>query len=142
VIYLDTGCLVTLYYPEPDSDLVATRSSGQAIVYTPLHALELTTAFELKVFRKEATPEQVHAALGLVEEDLSAGKLVSVNAPLLDSLDTAVQLAQQHGALTGCRALDTLHCATAMNLDVMGFLSTDARQLALARIVGLRVIAV
>jgi predicted nucleic acid-binding protein len=77
-----------------------------------------------------------------VEEDLSAGKLVAVNAPLLDSLDAAVQLARQHAALTGCLALDTLHCATAMNLDVTRFLSTDARQLALARIVGLRVIVV
>ena len=73
MVYLDTGCLVKLYYPEPDSDLVAARSSGQAIVYTPLHALELTTALELKVFRKEATIGQAHAALGLVEEDLSAG---------------------------------------------------------------------
>lgn len=51
MVYLDTGCLIKLYYPEPDSDLVATRSSGQAIVYTLLHALELTTAFELKVLR-------------------------------------------------------------------------------------------
>jgi predicted nucleic acid-binding protein len=142
VVYLDTGCLVKLYYPEPDSDLVAARSSGQAIVYTPLHTLELTTALELKVFRKEATIGQAHAALGLVEEDLSAGKLVAVNTALLDSLDAAVQLARQHASRTGCRALDTLHCATAMNLDVTGFLSTDARQLALARIVGLRVIAV
>ena len=107
MVYLDTGCLVKLYYPEPDSDLVAARSSGQAIVYTPLHALELTTALELKVFRKEATIGQAHAALGLLEEDLSAGKLVAVNTALLDSLDAAVQLARQHAARTGCRALDT-----------------------------------
>ncbi len=101
MVYLDTGCLVKLYYPEPDSDLVAARSSGQVIVYTPLHALELTTALELKVFRKEATIGQARAALGLVEEDLSAGKLVAVNTALLDSLDAAVQLARQHAARTG-----------------------------------------
>ncbi len=44
MVYLDTGCLVKLYYPEPDSDLVIGRVAGQEIVYTPLHALELTTA--------------------------------------------------------------------------------------------------
>jgi hypothetical protein len=38
--------------------------------------------------------------------------------------------------------LDTLHCAMATNLEVTGVLSIDARRLALARIVGIRVIAV
>lgn len=140
MVYLDTGCLVKLYYPEPDSDLVAARTSGEPIAYTPLHGLELTTAFKLKVFRKEATMDQATNALGLVGEDISAGKLVLINAPALDSLIAATQLAAKHAAETGCRALDTLHCAWAMNLGVAGFVSTDARQLALARIIGLLIL--
>lgn len=140
MVYLDTGCLVKLYYPEPDSELVAARISGETIVYTPLHALELTTAFELKVFRKEATIEQVAKSLELVDEDLSSGKLVAVDAPLLDSLNAAVQFARKHAAETGCRASDTLHCAWAKNLETAGFLSTDARQLALARLIKLRIL--
>ena len=31
MIYLDTGCLVKLYYPEPDSHLVAARVVGKGI---------------------------------------------------------------------------------------------------------------
>ena len=140
MVYLDTGCLVKLYYPEPDSDLVISRVSGQEIVYTPLHALELTTALELKRFRREATPEQVAGSLTLVQEDISSGKLVAIDAPALDSLNAAAELARVHAAETGCRALDTLHCAWAKNLPIAGFLSTDVRQLALARLVGLRVV--
>jgi len=140
VVYLDTGCLVKLYYPEPDSDLVIRRVFRQEIVYTPLHALELTTALELKRFRGEATPEQVAGSLTLVQEDISSGKLVAIDAPALDSLNAAAELARVHAAGTGCRALDTLHCAWAKNLQISGFLTTDVRQLALARLVGLRII--
>lgn len=141
MVYLDTGCLVKLYYPEPDSDLVAARAAGQTIAYTSLHALELATAFELKVFRKEANKEQADAALDAVQEDVAAGKLAAVDVALLDSFNKAVRLAREHGAIIGCRALDTLHCAMAESLQVSGFVSTDTRQLALARIMGLRVMA-
>jgi len=141
VVYLDTGCLVKLYYPERDSELVAARISGETLVYTPLHALELTTAFELKIFRKEATKNQVEEALALVREDIAVGKLVSVDAHLLESLNEAVRIARLYAAKTGCRALDTLHCAWAKNLQISGFLSTDVRQLDLARRLELEVIS-
>ena len=75
-----------------------------------------------------------------MQEDISSGKLVVIDAPALDSLNTATGLARMHAAETGCRALDALHCAWAKNLQISGFLSTDVRQLALARLVGLRVI--
>lgn len=94
MVYLDTGCLVKLYYPEPDSALVIDRVAGQEIVYTPLH----------------------------------------------DSLNAAAELAKAYAAETGCRALDALHCAWAKNLQITGFLTTDARQHALARLVGLRIL--
>jgi hypothetical protein len=42
VIYLDTGCLVRLYYPEPDSAVVAGLVRGKPIWHTALHELEFT----------------------------------------------------------------------------------------------------
>jgi hypothetical protein len=41
MVYLDTGCLVKLYYPEEDSEVVASKTAGLPIVFTPLHDLEL-----------------------------------------------------------------------------------------------------
>ena len=75
MLYLDTGGLVKLYYPEAESPSVAAAVAGEAIGFTALHALELTTALQAKVFRGEATPEQASAAHAAVEEDLASGKL-------------------------------------------------------------------
>jgi|GEM_PF-4530522 len=42
VLYLDTGCLVKLYYPEPESAAVEQIVLGKAIIFTDLHELEIT----------------------------------------------------------------------------------------------------
>jgi len=68
VLYLDTGCLVKLYYPEPESAAVATIVLGKAIIFTDLHELEMATAMQLKVFRGEANRESVMAAMNLVRD--------------------------------------------------------------------------
>jgi predicted nucleic acid-binding protein len=39
MIYLDTGCLVKLYYPEEDSEVIAIKTAGLPIAFTPLHNL-------------------------------------------------------------------------------------------------------
>jgi hypothetical protein len=62
VTYLDTGCFVKLYYPEPDSAKVVGLIQGKALGHTPLHELEFTNALQLKVFLKSATAAQVTAA--------------------------------------------------------------------------------
>lgn len=139
MLYLDTGCLVKLYYPEPESALVASAVSGERIGLTDLHVLELTTALQAKVFRREATPEQADAARAAIEEDLAGGKLVRVTCDWAAAWKDAQTLALRFSATTGCRALDTLHCAVARLLAARELLTTDARQLALAAAAGIAV---
>ncbi len=139
MLYLDTGCLVKLYYPEPESALVAAAVAGERIGFTALHALELTTAVQAKVFRREATPEQADAARAAVEEDLAGGKLVQVTCDWAAAWQEAQTLALRFSATTGCRALDTLHCAAARVLGARELLTTDGRQLALAKAAGIAV---
>ena len=141
MVYLDTGCLVKLYYPEPDSELVASKTAGRPLICTSLHDLEIASALQLKVFRREATKDQTRAARKLVIEDLDSGKLVALDTVNTKTLNAAVALADEHAATTGSRALDTLHCALAQALDVQAFVSTDARQLALARLIGLPILS-
>jgi len=57
VTYLDTGCFVKLYYPEPDSANVVALIQGKPVCYTPLHELEFVNALRLKVFFGSATPD-------------------------------------------------------------------------------------
>jgi len=138
VVYLDTGCLVKLYYPERESAAVTTAVVGEQIAFTALHELEMVTAMQLKVFRGEAKPEQVVAAMDAVQGDVGAGKLIESPTDWRSTFREAIRLAQTHAAVAGCRSLDTLHCALAKAVDPSMFLSSDARQIKLARAAGLR----
>ena len=142
MVYLDTGCLLKLYYPEPESGAVVATVTGEAIMFTPLHELEMATAMQLKVFRGEARPEQAVAAAALVREDVVVGKLVEVAVDWPVALREATRLAQTHAAKVGCRSLDILHCALAKVVMATVFVSSDTRQIALARAEGLHVLPI
>lgn len=49
MIYLDTGCLVKLYYPEPDSAQIIALIQGKPVGYTPLHELEFVNALQQNI---------------------------------------------------------------------------------------------
>jgi predicted nucleic acid-binding protein len=100
MIYLDTGCLVKLYYPEEDSEVIAIKTAGLPIVFTPLHNLELTSAMRLKVFRQEATEDQVLDVLQFVRDDLAAGKLIAIDNVNSATIQVAIGLTNQHSATT------------------------------------------
>lgn len=140
--YLDTGCFVKLYYPEADSAKVVAQIQGQPICYTPLHELEFVNALQLKVFFKNASPEQVTAARGLVDTDLKSGVLISAGGDWSNIFREAVKLAEQHTGTCGCRSLDILHCAASKVLAATEFITTDARQKKLAAAMGLNLVAI
>ena len=137
MIYLDTGCLLKLYYPEPESPRVARISRGHPIAFLSLHELELLNALELKLFRKEGRPAQVRAVRALLAEDLRTGTLHRPAVAWDDVLEESKALAQSFTRKLGCRSLDILHCAAARRLSVTAFITTDTRQRRLAAAVGL-----
>ncbi len=137
MIYLDTGCLLKLYYPEPESEAVASLVHEQPIALVSLHELELSNALELKLFRKEAKPNQVRAVHEFVEADLRSGKLHRPALVWDDVLRDSMALARGHTRKLGCRSLDILHCSAARSLAVQSFVTSDARQKRLASAIGL-----
>ncbi|MCZ7638941.1 MAG: hypothetical protein M5U12_24545 [Verrucomicrobia bacterium] len=78
--YLDTGCLVKLYYPEPQSSQVIAAIQGKPVCFTPLHKLEFVNALHLNVFAERHNRPSGLSARALVEVDLRAGVLVETNA--------------------------------------------------------------
>ena len=140
--YLDTGCFVKLYYPEADSAQVIAKIQGKSICYTPLHELEFMNALQLKIFFKNATPQQVTAARALVEADLKSGVLSAAGGDWPNLFREAVKLAEQHTGAIGCRSLDILHCTAAKVLTATEFISTDARQKKLATAMGLNLVTI
>jgi predicted nucleic acid-binding protein len=137
MIYPDTGCLVKLCYPEPESHLVAARVSGKAICYTLLHELEFTNALHQKAFHGNANSAQVSAAKALVSADLAAGVLIRPTVSWDRAFADATVLAETHTAGIGCRSLDILHCAAARALNASDFITTDGKQKRLALAMGL-----
>ncbi len=137
--YLDTGCLVKLYYPEPDSPQIIKLIQGKALSYTKFHELEFVNALQLKVFHQSATSVQVAAARALIQADLKTGVLVSPRNDWEDVFSEAVKLAEQYTPDIGCRSLDILHCAVAKALNVTEFITTDARQKRIAAAMGLNI---
>lgn len=137
MIYLDTGCLLKLYYPEPESSRVAELVSGEALAFTALHELELTNALELKLYRKEAASAQIRATRSLIQSDQRSGVLHRPNLAWEDVWRDALAFAQSQSRRIGCRSLDVLHCAAACGLNATSFITTDARQRRLAAKIGL-----
>ena len=142
MIYLDTSCLVKLYYPEPESAQVAALVQGTPICHNSLHELEFHNALQLKLFSGTATTTQATAAIAMIAADLLAGVLVSPQMEWQEVFAEAVRAADQNTRTIGCRSLDILHCTAAKVLNASGFVTTDARQKKLAVALGLNLVAV
>ena len=106
---------------------------------THLHRVELTTAWHLKVFRKEIRLAVVAQALRDLADDVEAGVWETPRYDLMDVHAHAEALARQHAAALGTRTLDVLHVAAAVSLGATAFVTGDRRQASLADAAGLRV---
>ena len=63
-----------------------------------------------------------------------------MHAPRGSLSEQAQQLSKQHAARIGCRTLDILHVAFALEIASAFFVSFDRRQRQLAKAVGLKVL--
>lgn len=112
------------------------ESCGERYI-TVLGELEVLNAFELRVFRKELSMQQVQTSLDDFEEDLANGILLL--RPLSEEVfERARQLSRQTTARLGTRTADLLHVAAALELDVDSLFSFDQQQRKLARTLGLK----
>ncbi len=102
---------------------------------------EIVNSVHLAVHRRYIDDRAASAAIADLDADVREGRLAIVDAPWRRVLDLAAELSVRHTAAFGTRTLDVLHVAIALALDARRFVSYDRRQLALAKAVGLRVLA-
>ena len=139
-VYFDTGALVKLYYLEPGSPQVAARAAREKFLpFPPLAEIELRNALRVLHGRKLLTAGELSAALGMIDDDLRAGRLRRLLPDPLSVHECAEDLSRRHAARTKCRALDLLHVSHAVVADVPRFFTGDHRQAELAKCTGLRV---
>ncbi|MCC5808120.1 MAG: type II toxin-antitoxin system VapC family toxin [Opitutales bacterium] len=139
--YFDTGLLLKLYTDEPESGAVQAFAieTAQPIPFLALHQAECASALHLKAFRGECSIAQANRALADIHEDLRAGVLYALTPDWVAVWRQCTELAQSHAAVIGCRTLDALHVACALELGFRHFVSSDARQSSLAKRVGMSV---
>lgn len=140
--YFDSSVVTKWYLPEPDSAAALRLRARFAppAVLTHLHRVELTTAWQQKVYRKELPAAVVARALGDLGDDVAAGIWIVPAYDLVDVHSRAELLSQRHAATLGVRSLDILHVAAALALDAQEFVTNDDRQGLLAQAVGLKLV--
>jgi len=140
MLYLDTSALLKLYVLEPGSEAVQRRieAEEQPLPVWEIQRMELINALYLKVFWEEITRDQAEEQLALFRRRQSRGLY---HFPHLDrgELSESFRQLAEETPRTGCRTMDVLHVACALQLNVGGFLTFDDRQRELAEWAGLPV---
>ena len=141
MIYVDTSVIVKLYIKEKYSFEVSDwiKKNNEAIPLTRFHELEFSNAIYLKQFRMEMTDDQVRLVLSKFDGHQRGGVYYRPRLNWTDTIDFAVDLAQNHTKSTGTRSLDILHVASALAIKATRFLTLDDRQSTLAELAGLTI---
>lgn len=136
-IYADTSFFVSLYVTDAHSHQAQRRMEKHPRIWlTPLHRVETAHAMAQQVFQRRISPADADRAYDNFENDRRAGLWLEATVPEA-AFDLAVELARRHVARLGCRTLDTLHIACALELGAREFWTFDERQKRLAKAVGL-----
>lgn len=142
-VYVDPSALRSLYVHDDRSRKFCgwRQRLGGSLPLTRFGRGEIVNSIQLAIYRELLDADAARAALGDMQDDLRAGRLNLVDALWRRTLDLAATLSELHTSKLGTRTLDVLHVATAVTLETTHFVSYDARQAALARAVGLKLLA-
>ena len=142
--YYDTGVLLPFYVQEVFSEavLALANSRHETIPFNLFQQLEMETAIRLKHFRGEIDSTRLHAVIADRDADIRNGRLLLCPVNWVNALEEARRLGALATARCGCRTLDLVHVAIAMQWQCDVFVTADNRQLKAARSAGLATVDV
>lgn len=137
--YFDTGAIMPLYVAEVFSARLNAylEVHAEPIPFSGFHRLELENALHLRVFRGELTLADHLQTLDVIEAHIGAGRLKFRPVNWVAALAAARELSRRVTIPTGCRTLDLIHIAIALQWGCLEFVSADDRQLKAAKLAGL-----
>ncbi len=140
MLYLDTSALLKLYVREEGSDAVqaAVEAQSEPLPVWEIQEMELRNALQLKVFWGELTGSEAAQQLNLFEQRQDRGLYYTPEIGRAELMSDFRRLSLCTAKL-GCRTLDVLHVACALQLKQLRFMSFDERQKQLAIKAGLDV---
>jgi PIN domain len=141
-IYADPSALLKLYLKEPESRAMAgwRKKVGDPLLVTHHGRVELTNGIGLATYRGIITDKIHDAAMAALDDDFAQGRYRQADVLWRATLKRASELSRQHTRSIGCRSLDIVHVASAVELEFRYFATFDVRQQELARLAGLKVI--
>ena len=138
--YADPSALLKLYVHQPESVAMnawRARTKG-ALAVTHHGRVEIINGICLAAFRRDITTEALSDSLSSFEEDFAEGRYIQADLLWRAALRRAGELSRVHTPALGCRSLDVLHVASALELGLRTFVTFDQRQQKLARAAGLK----
>ncbi len=141
--YSDTSYLVALYVPNDHTAAALryrARAGRQAILFTPLHRLEMRTTARQCAYGGLIRDTDARRILRHLEEDLDDGTLIHEPLDWTESLQQAESVAERLAWTKPCRSLDLWHVAIALEIQADIFASFDKDLLEIAQAVGLRAV--
>ena len=139
-LYLDTSCLLKLFFPEPETPRTITLIAAEPrVLVSSLARLEALSQLHARVVggllsaaRARRLRERMAAMLGLAPYEP-----VRCPGDIIDLAESQVDVSAKTGY---CRTLDRLHLATMQAFGVQRLLTNDDTQAAAARALGLDVV--
>ena len=134
MIYLDTSALLKLYIREEHSEAVQkwVESQKAPLPMWNLQQMELRNALRLKVFWGDISVVQADRLVQLFDQRLCRGQYYCPEIDLARLHESFNELSRETMRL-GCRTMDILHVACAIQLAPEVFVTFDARQRELAQ---------
>lgn len=141
--YVDPSALLKLYIHQRESAAMSAwraRATGP-LALTHHGRIEIINGICLAAFRGHISADARHDALASFDEDFAQGRYVQADLLWRAALQRAAELSRKHTPTLGCRSLDVLHVACAVELGTRRFLTFDLRQQRLVRAAGLKLVA-
>jgi predicted nucleic acid-binding protein len=141
--YVDPSALLKLYIHQRESATMnAWRARSRHPVALTHHGrAEIVNAICLAAFRKDVSAAAKDDALASFDEDVAEGRYVQADLLWRAALRRADELSRKYTPALGCRSLDVLHVASALELGFRYFITFDARQRRVAKAAGLKLVS-
>jgi predicted nucleic acid-binding protein len=120
-IYADTSFVVSLYVSDRYSGATVQRMVSRPRIWlTPLHSAEWIHAIERHICQKHISRHEAELVYAEFTRDRKSGVWNEVGLPDL-AFALCSDLARRYAARFGSRTLDTLHVASAIELNAKSF---------------------
>lgn len=127
-LYLDTSCLLKMFFSEPETDWVLAQIEQEdRVVVSDLTRLEMLTQVHARVEGGSLRRSRAKAMIEHLDEMLTREPFELV-AFTTSSLEAAEQETRQLAKGRHCRTLDRLHLALLQEQGIKRLLTTDEAQ--------------